>query len=131
MFVSYRREDSIGIAGAYAIGSPVSSVPTTCIYDIDTIPLGVDFRKHIDRMVADCDVVLVVIGRRWVDAVDEHGQRRLDQPGDFVRLEVEAALRRDIRVVPLLVDGATIPQPHQLPESLAGSGVPQRDPSAP
>jgi hypothetical protein len=80
--------------------------------------LGVDFRQHIDRMVADCDVVLVVIGRRWVDAVDEQGHRRLEQTGDFVRLEVEAALRREIPVVPVLVDGATIPQPAQLPKSL-------------
>ena len=102
-----------------AIGSPVSSGPTTCSSTSTRIPFGVDFRQHIDRMVADCDVVLVVIGRRWVDAVDEHGQRRLDQAGDFVRLEVEAALRREIPVVPLLVDGATIPQPSQLPESLA------------
>ena len=58
--------------------------------DIDTIPFGVDFRQHIDRMITECDV-LVIIGRRWVDAVDQRGERRPDQPGDFVRLEVEAA----------------------------------------
>ena len=87
-------------------------------FDVDTIPLGVDFRQHIDQMVAECDVVLVVIGRRWVDAVDEQGRVGSTRPGDFVRLEVEAALRREIPVVPLLVDGATIPEPDQLPESL-------------
>jgi len=118
VFLSYRREDSISIAGRIRDRLANQFGADHVFFDIDAIPFGVDFRDHIDRMMTECDVVLVVIGRRWVDAVDEHGQRRLDQAGDFVRLEIEAALRREIPVVPLLVDGATIPQPNQLPESL-------------
>jgi tricorn protease-like protein len=119
VFISYRREDSVGMAGRIRDRLVGQFGPDNVFFDIDTIPLGVDFRQHIDRMVAECDVVLVVIGRRWVDAVDAQGQRRLDQRGDFVRLEVEAALRREIPVIPLLVDGATIPEPHQLPAAIA------------
>jgi hypothetical protein len=118
VFVSYRRDDSISTAGRIRDRLASQLGADNVYFDIDSIPLGVDFRQHIDRMVADCDVVLVVIGRRWVDAVDEQGHRRLEQTGDFVRLEVEAALRREIPVVPVLVDGATIPQPAQLPKSL-------------
>jgi hypothetical protein len=119
VFLSYRREDSIGIAGRLRDRLAGHFGADNVFFDVDTIPLGVDFRHHIDRMVAECDVVLVVIGRHWVDALDDHGQRRLDQAGDFVRLEVETALHRDIPVIPLLVDGANIPQPSQLPASLA------------
>lgn len=64
--------------------------------------------------------MLVVIGKGWVDARDAAGRRRLDDPGDFVRLEVESALRRDIRVVPVLVDGASLPEAEELPETMRG-----------
>jgi TIR domain len=119
VFISYRREDSIGIAGRIRDRLTARFGPDSVFFDVDAIPLGVDFRKHIDKMVAECDVVLVIIGRRWVDAVDVGGERRLNQAGDFVRLELEAALRRDIPVVPVLVDGATIPQPSELPGSVS------------
>jgi hypothetical protein len=119
VFISYRREDSIGVAGRIRDRLVDEFGADNVFFDIDTIPLGVDFREHIDLMVAECDVVLVVIGRRWIDVVDERGARRLDQAGDFVRLEVEAALGREIPVVPLLVDGASMPDPTELPKSLS------------
>ena len=130
IFLSYRRDDSIAIAGRIRDRLAARFGADNVFFDIDTIPFGVDFRKYIDRKVAECDVVLVIIGRRWVDARDADDLRRIDQPGDFVRLEVEAALRRDIPVVPLLVDGATIPKPGELPESISGlayrNGTPVR-----
>jgi parallel beta-helix repeat protein len=118
VFVSYRRDDSIGIAGRIRDRLVARCGQSNVFFDIYSIPPGADFRRQIDAMVAECDVLLVIIGRRWVDAVDEAGERRLDQATDFVRLEVEAALRREIPVVPVLVDGATIPKANQLPASL-------------
>lgn len=119
VFISYRREDSIGIAGRIRDRLATAFGATHVFFDIDAIPLGVDFRQYIRRMVADCDVLLVIIGRRWVDVVNDNGRRRLEVPTDFVRLEVEAALQREIPVVPVLVDGAAIPNADKLPESLA------------
>jgi hypothetical protein len=99
-------------------------------FDVDTIPLGVDFRQHIETTIANCDAALVIIGPRWLTVVDDQGRRRLDNAGDFVRMEVAAALRRKIPVVPLLVDGGTIPEASQIPASIAGltgrNGIPVR-----
>jgi len=86
--------------------------------DVDSIPLGVDFRKHISGAVELCDIVLTVIGPRWLAAEDSAGARRLDDPFDFVRLEVGAALERDIPVIPVIVGGATMPTPEELPEAI-------------
>jgi hypothetical protein len=72
----------------------------------------------IDRAVASCDVMLVVIGTRWISITDGDGRRRLDDPDDFVRREIEAALERGIRVIPVLVDGTTMPRSDLLPPSL-------------
>jgi streptogramin lyase len=119
VLISYRREDSIGIAGRIRDRLVQHYGADQVFFDIDTIPLGVDFRRQIDRMVAECDVVLVVIGRRWLDAVDEKGRRRLDHPSDFLRVEIESALRREIPVIPVLVDGADVPDEALLPQSLS------------
>jgi hypothetical protein len=64
-------------------------------------------------------VLPALIGERWLSVIDQHGRRRLDSPDDFVRLEIEAALQRDVRVIPILVDGATMPEAGELPSSLA------------
>jgi hypothetical protein len=74
----------------------------------------------ITRAVGSCDVLLALIGDQWLTAKDEDGQRRLDDPDDFVRLEIEAALTRDVRVIPILVDGARMPRAGELPASLGG-----------
>jgi TIR domain len=87
--------------------------------DVDTIELGVDFGEAINRAVAACKVLLAVIGPDWLTAADEQGRRRLDNPDDFVRLEIEAALDRDVRVIPILAQGAVMPGRDDLPESLA------------
>ena len=130
LFISYRREDSAGIVGRIRDRLAREFGATNVFFDVDTIPFGVDFRAHIEKTIATCDAALVVIGPRWLTAVDDQRRRRLDNVGDFVRLEVEAALARDIPVVPLLVDGATIPKASQIPASMADltnrNGIPVR-----
>jgi hypothetical protein len=118
IFLCYRREDSGGYAGriqdqlAQALGSDV------LFMDVDAIPLGANFVRVLHDEVAKCEVLLAVIGRNWLDARDERGNRRLENPNDFVRVEIEAALQRNIPVVPILVDDARIPGAHQLPKGL-------------
>ena len=73
----------------------------------------------LTRAVGSCDVLLALIGDEWLTVTDEHGRRRLDDPDDFARLELEAALARNIRVIPVLVDGARMPRADELPPSLA------------
>ena len=119
IFISYRRDDSSGIAGRlYDYLS--QHVPRDQLFiDVDDIPPGRDFADALAQRVSNCDVALIIIGPRWVNAVDENGDRRLDNPNDFVRLELEATLTREINVIPVLVDGATMPSADELPDSLA------------
>jgi hypothetical protein len=86
--------------------------------DVDTIKPGVDFVHAIETSVGSCDVLVAVIGKRWLTASDEEGKRRLDDPEDLVRLEIATALKRRIQVIPVLVDGASMPQSSDLPENL-------------
>lgn len=86
--------------------------------DIAAIEPGRDFRKAIDQSVANCSVLLALIGRDWLDSRDPEGNRRLDNANDFVRIELASALRRDIPVVPVLVRGARMPSTEQLPDDL-------------
>jgi TIR domain len=86
--------------------------------DLAGIEPGRDFRSIIDEHVGSCDVLLALIGRNWLHAADKDGRRRLDTPEDFVRLEIAAALRRDIAVIPVLVQGAAMPSKEELPPDL-------------
>jgi concanavalin A-like lectin/glucanase superfamily protein/TIR domain-containing protein len=117
LFISYRREDSEGHAGRL-YGDLVRRFGDGSVFMDVGIEPGLDFRKVIDDNVSSCGVLLALIGPTWLAAKDEHGQRRLDDPKDFVRLETAAALRRGIPVVPLLVHGARMPKPGQLPDDL-------------
>ena len=87
-------------------------------FDIATLEPGVDYAEAIERRVGQADVLIVVIGPHWLAAADEHGQRRLDHPEDLVRMEVAAALKRSIPVVPVLVGGAAMPSASELPQKL-------------
>ncbi|WP_086132975.1 toll/interleukin-1 receptor domain-containing protein [Methylocaldum sp. SAD2] len=87
--------------------------------DLDTIPPGEEFERLITETLAQCDVLLALIGREWLAAADVNGRRRLDDPQDFVRTEIHEALRLRKRVIPVLVDGAIMPKARELPEAIA------------
>ena len=119
IFISYRREDAEGQAGRLFEDLVKLFGEESVFMDVAAIEPGRDFRKAIDEQVASCGVLLALMGRSWLDARDQDGRRRLDDPLDFVRLETVAALKRDIPVVPVLVQGASMPRADQLPEDLA------------
>ncbi len=119
VFISYRREETAYAAG-WLFDRLVDRFGRGQIFkDIDSIQLGDDFVEVITTAVASCDVLLALIGEQWLTITDEHGRARLDNPDDFLRLELEAALTRDVRVIPILVAGARMPRADQLPPSLA------------
>jgi tetratricopeptide (TPR) repeat protein len=118
IFINYRRDDSIGMAGRLHDRLAQTFGRDKLFMDVDHIPVGADFVAHLNSQVAACDVVLVVIGPNWLKIKDKAGQRRLHQPDDFVAIEIAAALARDIRVIPVLVDGARMPKESELPDSL-------------
>jgi hypothetical protein len=86
--------------------------------DINTIEPGLDFVEVIEQAVGSCDALVALIGRQWLTITDTSGQRRLDNPEDFVRLEIAAALTRNIRVIPALLQGAPMPRSSDLPDVL-------------
>ena len=118
IFISYRRDDSEGQAGRLYDDLIRQFGEGSVFMDVAGIEPGLDFRKVIDKNVSSCGVLLALIGPGWVDAKDETGRRRLDNPLDFVRLETAAALKRDIPVVPVLVAKARMPRVEQLPDDL-------------
>jgi hypothetical protein len=119
IFISYRREDAEGQAGRLFDDLVAEFGEDSVFMDVFGIEPGRDFRRAIDEQVASCGVLLAVIGKSWFDAKDESGRSRLDDPMDFVRLETASALKRDIPVIPVLVRGARMPRPEQLPADLA------------
>jgi hypothetical protein len=119
IFISYRRDDTEAYAGRLADDLRRHFGDDDVFIDIQTLQPGADFVEEIEAAVGSADVVLVVIGRQWLSATDDRGRRRLDDPHDFVRLEVSAALGRSIRVIPVLVHGASMPSKEELPEALA------------
>ena len=118
IFISYRRDDAEGQAGRLFDDLTQHFGDDAVFMDVAAIEAGRDFRRAIDEQVASCGVLLAIIGTRWLTATDESGARRLDDPLDFVRLETASALKRDIPVVPVLVQGARIPRADDLPEGL-------------
>ena len=118
IFISYRRDDAEGQAGRLYKDLAEQFGEESVFMDVSGIQPGRDFRKVIDQHVSSCTILLAVIGKRWLDAKDEAGRRRLDSPTDFVRLETASALKRDIPVIPVLVQGAEMVQPADLPPDL-------------
>ena len=116
IFISYRHEDSNYVSGRI-YDNLINKFQKASIYkDVDSIPLGIDFREHIRNSVGQCTILLAVIGDHW--AVNKDGINRLLDETDWVRIEVETALNRNIPVIPLLIDGAKIPTAEILPESM-------------
>jgi len=118
IFLSYRREDTEGQAGRLYDDLVAAFGSDSVFMDVAAIQPGRDFRKSIDQSLNSCGVFLSLIGKSWLTAKDASGQRRLDDPADFVRIETGAALKRDIPVVPVLVQGASAPKTDQLPDDL-------------
>jgi TIR domain-containing protein len=118
VFISYRREDSSGYAGRLFDILSVHFGEENTYMDLDTIKGGDNFVMVIDEKVSQCDALLAVIGERWLTITGENGSRRLDMAGDFVRLEIAKALERGVRVIPVLVGGAKLPQQQDLPDDL-------------
>jgi formylglycine-generating enzyme required for sulfatase activity len=117
IFISYRRQDSAGVAGRIYDRLSAHFGDDALFMDMDSIPFGLDFRGHITSAVNQCDVLLAVIGRQW--AGETGTPRRIDDPRDFVRIEIEAALKRGLPVIPILIDRAPMPGEADLPASLA------------
>ena len=124
IFISYRRQDSAYPAGWLYDRLAERFGPDQIFKDVDSIELGDDFVETITNAVGSCDILLALIGQEWLDIASADGSRRLDDPDDFVRLEIEAALQRKVLLIPILVDGAIMPRGDQLPPSIAPHGPP-------
>ena len=122
VFISYRRDDSAGYAGALARELAMRLGPERVFMDIKDIEGGIKFPEAITQAIDSSEVVLVLVGSHWFDAKDEEGRRRLDKPDDFVRQEVVRALSSKARVIPVLLDGAHLPAAEQLPYDLRSLG---------
>ncbi|HEY0759725.1 MAG TPA: toll/interleukin-1 receptor domain-containing protein [Acidisarcina sp.] len=118
VFISYRREDSGGYAGRLFDILSAHFGRENTFMDIDAISGGDNFVTVIEQKIGLCNVLLAVIGERWLTITGEDGKRRLDNSGDFVRLEIAKALQRGVRVIPVLVSKAAMPDQKDLPEDL-------------
>jgi TIR domain len=118
VFISYRREDSRGVAGRIYDRLSDRLGSENVFFDVDNIAPGLDFVDVLTERVSVCDALVAVIGKDWLASADKTGRRRLDNSEDFVRVEIEAALKRGVRVIPVLVEDAAMPQADELPESL-------------
>ena len=118
IFISYRREDSPGHAGRLFDRLSATFGRDIVFMDVSAIEAGLDFVDAIEDAVGSCDVLLAVIGREWVDSKDTTGRRRLENSKDFIRIEIATALHRNVRVIPVLVRGAVMPDAEALPPDL-------------
>jgi formylglycine-generating enzyme required for sulfatase activity len=118
IFISYRRADSAGLAGRLYDRLERHFRRNELFIDIDSIQAGSDFTQALERTLSVSRIVLVLIGPQWLDIRNDKGERRLDDPEDFVRMEIEASLARDVSVVPVLLEDAVMPAASALPESM-------------
>jgi hypothetical protein len=119
IFISYRREDSSAYAGRLFDHLQARFGRNQVFMDVDTISPGMDFVEAIEQAVGECDVLIAVIGPQWLSITDAEGHRRLDNPEDFIRLEIATAINRRIHVIPVLVHGAAMPSARELPAELS------------
>jgi hypothetical protein len=116
IFINYRRGDDPGNTGRLFDRLQETFAPEQLFMDVDSIAPGLDFVRVLEEQVGQCDALLAVIGKGWIDARDDTGARRLDSPKDFVRIEIESALKQHKRVIPVLVGDSRMPRPEELPE---------------
>lgn len=112
VFISYRRSDTMHIAQTISETLIQAFGTSSIFFDVDTIPGGVDFREHIASFIDRSNVLIVIIGDNWLE------ERRIDQPNDFVRLEIELALQSGISIIPVLVEELEMPSANELPDSI-------------
>lgn len=118
IFINYRRGETAGEAMALFNQLSAALGKDSVFMDVANIDLGRDFREALNERLASCDLMLAIVGRGWVDGKGASGRRRLDEPNDYVRLEIAAALKRNIPVLPVLVQGVHMPSADELPEDL-------------
>ncbi len=118
IFINYRRGDDPGHTGRLFDRLQDVFEPQQLFLDVDNIAPGLDFVRVLNERVAECDIVLAVIGKGWIDSRDPAGKRRLDDPDDFVRIEILSALAQGKRVIPVLVGDSQMPRPDELPDAL-------------
>jgi hypothetical protein len=115
LIISYRRSDSDGIAGRIRDNLAAYYGNDSIFIDVDNIPFGTDFREHIRKAFSEHDLMLAIVGQKWLGA-RKGGRTRIQDETDPVRIEIEMALQRKMPVIPVLVDGARMPKPEELPE---------------
>jgi len=115
--ISYRRADTGMIVGRIFEQLEKHFGKDSVFMDIENIPGGMDFREHITTILQRCDILVALIGPNWNKA-DDNGQPRIQNPGDWVRIEIETALAKRIPIIPILIDRTPPPKPEELPESL-------------
>jgi hypothetical protein len=118
VFISYRRDDSADVTGRIHERLLRHFARDVVFKDVDSIPLGIDFRQHLEGALGQCRVLIGVIGDQWIERGIATGKRRIDDPRDQLRIELEVALSRNIPLVPVLVRKASVPSEEQLPSSL-------------
>lgn len=118
IFICYRRDDSSYAAGRIYDRLEQHFGSARIFMDIDKIRIGEDFVEAIGNAIGKCDVMVAIIGKGWLGASDKEGRRRLDDPSDYIRVEIASALRRDIHVVPVLIGDATVPSVDDLPQEI-------------
>ncbi|MDJ0701787.1 MAG: toll/interleukin-1 receptor domain-containing protein [Leptolyngbyaceae cyanobacterium MO_188.B28] len=115
IFISYRRSDSRHVTRKIYDLLAAYFGHERVFRDLDSIPPGETFKEYIEHELHQCQILIAVIGSTWLESTDRNGHRRLDNPNDWVRLEIEFALNRGIRVIPLLINDAKMPQADELP----------------
>jgi len=118
IFLSYRRQDSEDVTGRIYDRLIGYFGKSAVFKDVDSIPLGIDFRAHIKNQLENCEYFLAVIGKKWLDITDEKGQRRLLDEKDYVKIETQTAINMGISIIPILVRGAKVPQETELPDDI-------------
>lgn len=118
VFISYRRDDSADVTGRIHERLLQHFDYDVVFKDVDSIPLGIDFRQHLENALSQCRVLIAVIGDQWIERGSALGKRRIDDPRDQLRIELEVALGRNIPVIPVLVRKASMPSEEDLPASL-------------
>jgi TIR domain len=118
LFISFRPEDEPDFAGCLCDRLTENFGARNVFADARLLASGTDVDVILSKSLSQCRTLIVVIGKRWIGALDEHEHRRIADPADYVHREVAAALQRRLRIVPILVDGVDLPDTHSLPEAL-------------